>query len=197
MSSTLLASILSFPKRRPFIFGVSLTAFKTGAVDVLVQKYVEKKETIDTRRTFIFTTFGLTYLGAWQYLLFVKIMPRLVPGAATFATKSLREKLQDKQGLRGLLIQNFVENGINNPLLFFPIFYTLKEYMEGGPLQDGLTKYRLHWKEDLRNIWTLWIPAQFFNFAFSPMWFRVPFVACVSAFWTAFVSFKRGAREEI
>jgi hypothetical protein len=46
--------------------------------------------------------------------------------------------------------------------------------------------------EDLPAIWSLWVPAQLVNFGFSPLWLRVPFVAVVSAIWTAFVSVKRG-----
>jgi len=174
---------------------VSLTTFKTGGVDLIVQKYVEKAEEIDWRRNFVFCAFGVSYLGAWQYLLFVKMIPKIVPGAASFAAKSIRDKLKDPVGLRGLVIQNFIENGINNPLLYFPIFYTLKEYIEGGKLENGIRKYRAHMWEDLSAIWSVWVPAQFINFAFSPMWFRVPFVACVSAGWTAYVSFVRGAKE--
>lgn len=120
------ARLLSFPRRHAFVFGVGLTAVKTGTVDLLVQKYVEKKAVVDWRRSLVFVTFGMSYLGAWQYLLFVKIMPSLVPGAASFAAKSLADKLRDPAGLRGVLLQNFVENGINNPLLYFPIFYTIK-----------------------------------------------------------------------
>lgn len=42
-------------------------------------------------------------------------------------------------------------------------------------------------------IWMLWVPAQIINFAFSPMWMRVPFVACVSVLWTSILSIRRGA----
>jgi hypothetical protein len=56
--------VLTFPTRHPFIFGVGLTAAKTGTVDLLVQKYVEDAKVIDWRRTSIFTIFGMTYLGS-------------------------------------------------------------------------------------------------------------------------------------
>ena len=51
-------------------------------------------------------------------------MPKLVPTAVAFANKPLRAKLADPAGMRGVLVQCFVENGINNPFLYFPIFYT-------------------------------------------------------------------------
>lgn len=91
------------------------------------------------------------------------------------------------------------ENGINNPLLFFPIFYTIQEFLQRGtearPL-DGVRKYMANAHEDVPAIWSVWIPAQFINFGFSPMWFRVPFVAFVSAFWTAYVSMTRGSGKQ-
>ena len=189
--------LTAIPRAHPFAFAIAMTTAKTGSADLWVQKFVEKREEIDWRRNGAFVAFAVSYLGAWQYALFVKIMPRLVPGAAAFAAKGLREKWADKAGLRGLVIQNFVENGINNPILFFPIFYTIKEFIEGGPLEDGIKKYRANFREDLCAIWSVWVPAQFINFAFSPLWFRVPFVALVSMGWTAFVSFKRGQRQEI
>ena len=68
--------MITLAKRHPFIFGTAFTAFKTGAMDVLVQKYVEKRETLDKRRMLTFGTFGFLFNGVWQYALFVKLMPR-------------------------------------------------------------------------------------------------------------------------
>ena len=78
-----------------------------------------------------------------QYGLFVKLMPRLIPNAFAFAAKPVSAKLKDAAGLRGLFIQNFVENGINNPLLFFPLFYATQQFLDGGDVRDcaWLRKY--------------------------------------------------------
>ena len=191
------SAIRAFPVRRPFIFGTGLAGVKNGLCDVLVQKAVEGNEDIDWRRVSVFTTFGALFSGAWQYVLFVRIMPRLCPAAEAFAAKPFRQKIKDIPGLKQLALQNFVENGINNPILYFPIFYTVKEFIEGGDLRDGVKKYKAHFKEDVLAIWKVWIPAQFVNFAFNPMWMRVPFVAFVSAFWTGYVSMTRGKKEEL
>lgn len=188
--------IVKAVEKHPFLFSVSLTAVKTVLVDLSVQKYVERRETIDWRRAGVFLSFGTIYLGAWQYALFSKIMPRVVPGAADFIKKGWRAKLKDREGLRGLGMQLFLENGINNPILYFPIFYSLQEVIDGGDVRDGIVKYRHNMKEDLIDIWRVWVPAQIFNFAFSPLWLRVPFVACVSTAWTAYVSFTRGSSDD-
>jgi hypothetical protein len=191
------STLRMIPKAHPFIFGTLFTGFKNASCDILVQKVVEGAEEINIRRTVVFGTFGMLFSGAWQYGLFVKIMPKVCPGAEAFAAKPIREKLKDIPGLKQLFVQNFVENGINNPILYFPIFYTIKEFVEGGPLSDGIKKYKMNFKEDLIAIWSVWIPAQFINFAFCPMWMRVPYVACVSAFWTGYVSITRGKKIEL
>jgi hypothetical protein len=178
-----------------------MTCIKTGGVDLIVQKCVEGKKEIDWNRNMTFLTFGMCYQGAWQYYLFNRVMPRIAPGAFKFAAKSLREKARDVKGMKNVLVQNFVENGINNPLLFFPTFYTLKELISAGKwtfhavcasARNGVGLYRKNFWSDITACWSLWIPAQTLNFAFSPAWFRVPFVAIVSAGWTAYVSITRG-----
>lgn len=185
------------PKKHPFAFGVILCGVKNAGCDYAMQRYVQRKEEIDWRRVRVFGTFGMIFNGAWQYALFVRCMPAIFPGAAAFAAKPLRLKLQDRVGMRNLFLQCAIENGINNPLLYFPTFYVLKEHIEGGPWQDGLMKYKKNWKEDVVAIWKVWIPAQLFNFAFCPMWLRVPFVACLSAAWTSYVSITRGEPEPV
>ena len=191
------AALLSVPKRYPFVFGVSTATMKTGGVDLLVQKYVEKVDEIDWMRFSVFTAFGFCFTGVWQYTLFVKVMPRLCPGAKAFIDKPIREKIRDTQGLKELAIQNFAENSVNNPLLYFPIFYTIQEFrtkgFEEGRVSNALSKYVANAHEDVPAILSVWVPAQAFNFAFSPMWLRVPFVSFVSALWTGYVSIVRGA----
>lgn len=122
-------SLFRIPKAYPFAFGAIFSAVKTGGADVLVQK-VEGAGDVDWRRVSIFSTFGLLFCGFWQYALFTKFMPRLCPNAVSFAAKSWRAKLADRQGLKELGIQVFLENGINNPLLYFPVFYSVKIGLE-------------------------------------------------------------------
>lgn len=194
------ASIRRIPVKHPFAFGVVFAGIKHCTADILVQKTVENKEEVDIRRATVFTAFGALFCGAWQYGLFVKLMPWLCPNAVSFAGKSIRAKLKDVPGMKQLAIQVFIENGINNPILYYPTFYSIKAFIEGHSAVEsipvGINKYRENLVEDVIAIWKVWVPAQFFNFAFSPMWFRVPFVACVSFMFTCYVSFKRGAPDD-
>ena len=181
---------------------MGVTAVKTGGVDLLVQKFVENKKEIDWKRNATFLAFGMTFQGAWQYYLFNRVMPRITPDTFTFAAKSMREKIKDVKGMKNVLVQSFVENGINNPLLFFPTFYSIKEMVSAGKwtfstvcnsVNIGISTYRKNFWSDMKACWAVWVPAQTINFAFSPAWFRVPFVALVSAGWTGYVSLTRGS----
>ena len=191
--------LMSIPKKHPFIFGVFITTMKTCSVDLAVQYYIEKKNSVDWKRNMTFGCFGMFYQGMWQYYLFNKIMPKITPNTLTFINKNLTDKIRDKKGIKGVLLQNFIENGINNPLLFFPCFYTIKESINREKIcyksiYYGLKTYKKNFWDDLKACWSIWIPAQTINFAFSPIHLRVPYVAFVSAVWTAYISYTRGGK---
>eukprot|EP00617_Octactis_speculum_P024456 CAMPEP_0185756168 /NCGR_PEP_ID=MMETSP1174-20130828/14605_1 /TAXON_ID=35687 /ORGANISM="Dictyocha speculum, Strain CCMP1381" /LENGTH=82 /DNA_ID=CAMNT_0028435019 /DNA_START=286 /DNA_END=531 /DNA_ORIENTATION=+ len=82
-------------------------------------------------------------------------MPRIFPDAISFIKKPIREKMRDAKGLREVAYQNLIENGINNPLLYFPCFYTIQSVANGGTFDpiSGLRKYRDNMHEDLPAIW--------------------------------------------
>jgi hypothetical protein len=182
-------------KCNPAVSAVILTSLKTSSVDIFVQKTIEKKNKIDWKRNSTFLIFGFFYQGMWQYYLFNKLMPRLLPGILNYSKKTLVEKIKDKQGIKNVFLQNFIENGLNNPFLFFPTFYLIQEIIQNNNKEEccknAINKYYNNFWKDITACWILWIPAQTINFAFSPKWFRVPFVAGVSALWTGYVSYYR------
>jgi len=196
-----LRPLFAFMERRPLPFGIGLCFLKGTACDFLVQRYVETQRSLSYKRMLVFGTFSAVFCGMWQYALFVKLMPRLCPGAEMFVSKPFHEKVRDGAGLRNLAKQVFIENGFNNGLLYFPIFYSVQTALEKGSIVKGVheapRKYLANAHTDVPDIWKVWVPVQAFNFAFSPLWLRVPLTACVSAFWTGYVSLKRGAYDGI
>ena len=90
-------------------------------------KVIEKREEIDWRRNGAFAAFGFLYLGGVQYALYVPIFGRLFPNAAAFAAKPVVEKLKDAPGIRSLFSQLFLDQCIHHPLMYFPIFYMMKD----------------------------------------------------------------------
>ena len=136
-----------------------------------------------------------------QYALYVPIFGRLFPRAASFAAKPMAEKLADGAGMRAVLAQVVLDQCVHHPLLYFPTFYVTREVIErglsGDSVQSALGKYRANMSEDMVALWKVWVPVTCFNFAFSPMWLRIPVVATTSLAWTAILSAMRGASTEL
>jgi hypothetical protein len=132
-----------------------------------------------------------------QYALYVPVFGRLFPGAASFAAKPLAAKLADGAGVRAVGAQVFLDQCVHHPLLYFPCFYATREVVEHGPsgqsLQTALGKWWANLSEDMVALWKVWVPVMLVNFAFSPMWLRIPVVASTSLAWTCILSAMRGA----
>lgn len=169
-------------KAKPVVTGLAVTVAKTSAADMVAQKVVEQKSEIDWKRHAMFASFGLVYLGGFQYWLYNRLFTQIcAPITATFGHKGVAP------------IKTFLDQGIHHPFVYFPSFYALKGVIEQEPLQTSMRKYREHLYEDCKSLWSIWIPAQMVNFAFVPRHLRIPFVAGTSMLWTVVLSVKRGA----
>ena len=93
------------PAKYPLAFGAILSCVKTSGSDLLVQKVVEQRDQVDWKRNAAFATFGLCYLGGVQYGIYVNLFGRMFPNAASFAAKSLKDKVKDVKGLAALFSQ--------------------------------------------------------------------------------------------
>ena len=87
-------------------FGAGFSCAKTSAADLLVQKYIEKREEVDWKRNGAFAAFGLVYLGGVQYAIYVPVFSRLFPSASTFIGKSFRQKLADVPGMLNVAMKS-------------------------------------------------------------------------------------------
>ena len=189
------SKLTSIPTRHPLAFGVGISTFKTCFSDLVVQKVVERKEEVDWKRNMAFGAFGCFYLGGVQYALYVPIFSRIFPNAASFAEKTVREKLKDYRGIAALNAQVFLDQCVHHPLMYFPVFYMTRELVvnsDSPDMKGALLKYKDNMKEDLLALWKIWVPATFVNFAFMPMWGRIPWVASTSLVWTMVLSAMRG-----
>lgn len=176
------------------MFGVGISTIKTSFSDLLVQKVIEKREEIDWKRNAAFATFGCVYLGGVQYAIYVNGFTRLFPNAASFAAKSVKEKMKDGKGVRSLFAQVFLDQAVHHPLMYFPAFYCTKELVmsEKPDLVKVLKEYKANMSEDLIALWKVWVPSTIINFAFMPMHARIPWVAGTSLLWTCILSAMRG-----
>ncbi|GMH97277.1 hypothetical protein TrVE_jg6342 [Triparma verrucosa] len=195
-------TIKSIPKVYPLAFGVVFSTFKTSFSDLLVQKTVEKRENIDWRRNAAFATFGCFYLGGVQYGLYVKLFRKWFPTSTTFPGKTLAQKAKDKVGMKETGYQVFIDQFVHHPFSYFPVFYATKEIVQHGADADikraVFTDYfGTNMKEDVIALWKVWLPSTVLNFAFMPMWGRIPWVASTSLIWTCILSMMRGGNDQV
>lgn len=195
--------LASFPKDHPFAFQLMVATAKTSAADLMCQVVAERKSwnEIDWRRNGIFVVFGFGYLGCFQYYLMVHKYGQWFPTMHRFAKLPFVEKLKDTAGILDAMKMVVFDLTVHLPLMYFPTYYTIKEFVGGSSwnptdwVKDGVTKYSKNLKDDLTAMVQLWGPSDCIQFIL-PIHIRMPFRHLVSFFWTAYVSFTRGAIEE-
>ena len=193
-------SFATFAKDYPFAFQLFVATAKTAAADLIVQTVAERKslKEVDWKRNGIFVVFGFAYLGGFQYWLMVTKYRQWFPSMDRFAKLPFREKMSDVAGVMDAGKMVLFDIFVHLPLLYFPTYYTVKEFVSGHTwlpsdwVRDGVTKYYTNMTEDLTAMVQLWGPSDCVQFVL-PVHIRMPFRHIVSFFWTAYVSFTRGS----
>ncbi len=202
-SSSSSTSAASFPEKHPFAFQLIVATAKTSAADLVAQVVAEKKkfDEIDWKRNGIFVIFGFTYLGGFQWWLMVTKYRQWFPTMDRFAKLTFAQKLKDTAGIIDAAKMVLFDVVVHLPMIYFPTYYTVKEFVSMksyNPIDwvtDGVTKYSKNMKEDLTAMIKLWGPSDCVQFVL-PIHIRMPFRHMVSFFWTAYVSYTRGAIED-
>mmetsp|Transcript_1727 Transcript_1727/g.3804 ORF Transcript_1727/g.3804 Transcript_1727/m.3804 type:complete len:280 (-) Transcript_1727:2986-3825(-) len=188
---------------RPFLMQLAASTVKTTAADILIQTVAEKKsfEEIDWRRTSIFTGFGFVYLGGFQWWLLINKYKQWFPSMKRFSALPFKEKLRCKEGLIDGMKMVLFDITVHSPMIYFPTYYSLKEFVGGHKwnpadwIKDGLAKYSANASEDLTAMVLVTVPSDCIQ-VMMPLQTRMLFRHFVSFFWTAYVSFSRGALED-
>lgn len=178
--------INAWAQRRPLAAAVVSTTFKAWSADLMIQTLVERRETIDKRRSLLFASFGFFYQAGFQYWMYNKLWERLWPATG---------------GIRNAFKKVAATNLIADPVFFFPTFYTMKEVMNGTGnyslcFTTGLANYRQNILNDWKNSWAIWVPAHSITYTVCPKHLRFPWIACVSFVYVAILSFTRGCMNQ-
>eukprot|EP00041_Stephanoeca_diplocostata_P037879 m.1454166 g.1454166 ORF g.1454166 m.1454166 type:complete len:274 (-) comp25119_c0_seq2:2393-3214(-) len=200
-----MGKIVAFADKRPLVVGTVIATIKTALADLLVQRAVEKKswDEIDWRRNRAFLGFGFLYLGVGMYFVYVKGFRILFKGVDEFCRKPFRDKIRDRKGLVLLSKQVFADILIIQPFMFWPTYYTFKEFCFSPPsdtrkpgaiVVDALQKARMHSFADNVGMGAFWIPANYYIYAL-PMYLRLPVNHGVSFLWCCILSLWRGSKE--
>ena len=129
------------------------------------------------------------------YRIMVNKYRQWFPTMDRFGKLSFAEKLKDTAGILDAGKMVLFDVCIHLPLMYFPSYYTLKEFVSGSSWNpadwviDGTRKYVSNAKEDLTAMIKLWGPSDCVQFVL-PMHIRMPFRHMVSFFWTAYGKFQ-------
>ncbi|CAE7367857.1 unnamed protein product [Symbiodinium natans] len=150
----------------------------TVASDFLVQRYFEKRESTDLRRSAIMGFFGLSYIGFLQHFLYTGFWPMFL-------------KASRLTGPKAVVFQVFGDQGIYMPCAYLPVFYTVKEM--AGPTGlfitapeaavAGVARYWQNVTSDLQLCYCYWLPMQGISFSLIPTALRVVFMSAASLGW--------------
>ena len=115
-----------------------------------------------------------------------------------FANASFAEKLRDGPGALATLKQIAFDVGVLFPCVYFPVFYSVKELVQGASanpvdwVSNGVAKYAHNFRTDVAAMATFWGPGDVIVCS-VPMWLRMPSRHLLSLGWTSYLSYLRGA----
>jgi len=210
----LVEELYTFPERRPRLFNVLMATTKTWLADLIVQvgegRMAGRGSAFDWKRSGAFALFGFLYVGIVQWFLYVTVFTIVCPNAIRFANSPWEEKLHDRAGQMDLVKQVCYDNFLLETLIYFPVFYIIKESVNGntpskegaevqrrslgGAVHNGLAKYIRNFKQDNLASWAVWVPADVVVYA-VPMFMRMPLDHMVSFGWTMLLSHMRGGEK--
>uniref|UniRef100_A0A7S2WFS8 Uncharacterized protein n=1 Tax=Mucochytrium quahogii TaxID=96639 RepID=A0A7S2WFS8_9STRA len=192
--------VLGLLQAYPFAAQVSIATVKTSIADLLVQKQVEKKDSIDWHRNLAFILFGGAYLGIFQWVVYVRGFQRLFPEMNKFCSQSLGDKLRNKAGLKSLFGQIALDFVFIQPFLYFPVFYGFKTFVDeedkgGSRWMNAFQNWKNNFFVDNLGMCGFWLPMDLIIYS-VPVYLRLPINHAISFIWCCVLSIFRGDDEE-
>ena len=190
----------AFTSKRRLLIGLAIPTFQAIGADLVAQSCNKSNginhyygfnpyqsnsalnfiHSIDWNRTAVFATFGFCYLGAFQYVLYVK-----------FINKTFERIINPQHIMLDRTAKIFFDQCIHTPFFYFPAFYFIKDRLQNDESKSAENKesemYRLPSMNDLSSAWKIWVPAQCVTFAMNRHW-RLPWISSISFIWTVILS---------
>ena len=138
------------------MFASFFACIKNSIADYTIQKTNKTnkiKNTFNIKRNICFALFGFIHVGAGQYIILNKIIPRIIP--------SLNKIPKPEHAvLKAMTIDQF----IHVPFIYFPLFYTFKElgeYTTATPpsISNIVKNYKYNFKEDMIISASIFMPS--------------------------------------
>lgn len=147
------------------------SALLTLIGDLVCQLVIDKVQSLDLKRTFVFTFLGFALVGPTLHFWYLYL-----------------SKLVTLPGASGAILRLVLDQFLFSPI-FIGVFLSSLVTLEGRPSQ-AVPKLKQEWFSAVLANWQLWIPFQFFNFRFVPQQFQVLAANVIALVWNVILSFK-------
>ncbi|XP_061344534.1 uncharacterized protein LOC133290470 [Gastrolobium bilobum] len=147
------------------------SAILTLIGDLICQLVIDKVQSVNFKRTFLFTLLGFVLVGPTLHFWYLYL-----------------SKLVTLPGASGALLRLVLDQFLFSPI-FIGVFLATLVTLEGGPSQ-AVPKLKQEWFSAVLANWQLWIPFQFLNFRFVPQQFQVLAANVIALVWNVILSFK-------
>ncbi|KAK7286641.1 hypothetical protein RJT34_21781 [Clitoria ternatea] len=147
------------------------SALLTLIGDLVCQLVIDQVQSLDFKRTLIFTLLGFTLVGLTLHFWYLYL-----------------SKLVTLPGASGAVLRLVLDQFLFSPI-FIGVFLATLVTLEGKPSQ-AVPKLKQEWFSAVLANWQLWIPFQFLNFRFVPQQFQVLAANVIALVWNVILSFK-------
>uniref|UniRef100_A0A023GFJ3 Mitochondrial inner membrane protein Mpv17 n=1 Tax=Amblyomma triste TaxID=251400 RepID=A0A023GFJ3_AMBTT len=145
--------------------------------DLIAQKVLERRTSIDVPRAARFFVIGIGFMGPVLRVWYLTL-ERVVAGRAVVVKKVL------------------LDQGVFTPLLI-PSFLVTLGALQQRSWEDIKRTVRADFLPILKANYALWPAAQLINFRFVPLNYRVPFASCVALVWNTYLAWKANRTVEM
>eukprot|EP01084_Bolivina_argentea_P174255 301854_1 len=170
--------------RRKLITALIISTFQATFADIVAQvstKHSTHFSDIKWKRTAVFATFGFMYLGAVQYIIYVK-----------FLNRAMQKIVNPSRVYLDRVLKIGTVESIITPFVYYPTFFFIQDQIQQSNKNSKnrlCSFYRMPTMDDLCNAWKLWIPAHIVTFSVPRHW-RLPWITSVSFLWNIILSYR-------
>jgi len=174
MFSKMVSRYMTLLERHPMAVQMAQTGFLCGAGDVIAQTLIEKKPSVDWRRTANFGLIGTFFIAPFIRVWYIKLESMF--GTAVTPAVTLKKMVTDQ--------------GLAAPFMSASIISLVGVSQGRRSLEELKAKLRSDYVDVLLTGWKLWPAAQLVNFYFVPFLLRPLFVSVVALFWNTYLAWR-------
>lgn len=162
------ANYRGLQKAFPYAMGFAICFCKGAVADVIAQKAVEKRKTLNTRRLLGMALFSGSFCGCTYHFCFNVAFPRIFGVAQTLRTAAA------KAAADAIVVF---------PFMYMPIYFCFDEVFALGNTKGIVARWHSEIWPAMKQYKNVWPATMLISFTVVPVELRVTFVAGVSFMW--------------